>query len=71
VELARGQSLEAILSSTRMVAEGVETTFAAVELARRHGVEMPIAEQMSCVLRDGKSPRAAIRDLMERSLKSE
>jgi glycerol-3-phosphate dehydrogenase (NAD(P)+) len=71
IELARGRMLPDILGSTRMVAEGVETTFAAVELARRHSVEMPITEQMYRVLRDGKPPRDAIRDLMDRALTSE
>lgn len=71
VELARGRSLEEILASTKMVAEGVETTVAARDLARRQGVEMPITGQMYAVLRERKPPREALRDLMERSLKSE
>ncbi|HEU0138387.1 MAG TPA: NAD(P)H-dependent glycerol-3-phosphate dehydrogenase [Bryobacteraceae bacterium] len=71
IELARGQTLSDIVSSMRMVAEGVQTTFAAVELARLHGVEMPIAQQMNAILRDGRPPREAIRELMERSLKGE
>jgi glycerol-3-phosphate dehydrogenase (NAD(P)+) len=71
IELARGRNLDEVLASTRMVAEGVETTFAAHQLARQHRVEMPITEQMYAVLRHGKTPRDAIRDLMDRSLKSE
>ena len=71
LELARGRKLAEILGSTNMVAEGVETTFAAVDLAKRLGVEIPIAEQMHAVLSDGKCPRAAVRDLMDRALKSE
>lgn len=71
IELGKGRSLQQVLASTKMVAEGVETTFAAVDLARRLGVDMPITTQMDPVLRDGKSPRDAIRFLMERSLKSE
>jgi glycerol-3-phosphate dehydrogenase (NAD(P)+) len=71
IELARGRALPDILASTRMVAEGVETTFAAVELARRHSVEMPITEQMCLVLRHGKPPQDAMRDLMDRALTSE
>lgn len=71
IELARGHTLSDIVSSMRMVAEGVQTTFAAVELARLHGVEMPIAQQMNAILRDGRPPREAIRELMERSLKGE
>lgn len=71
IELARGRLLSEIVASTPMIAEGVETTFAAVELAARHGIEMPISEQMASVLRDGKSPQAAMRDLMERTLTRE
>lgn len=71
IELGKGRSLANILASTKMVAEGVETTFAAVDLAARLGVEMPIAAQMSAVLRDGKEPQDAIRYLMDRALRSE
>ena len=54
-----------------MVAEGVFTTHAAVELARVHRVEMPITAQMDAILQSGKSPREAIHDLMTRSGKRE
>ena len=71
LELARGASLQQIVGSTRMVAEGIETTAAAVELAQLHDIDMPITREMFAVLRLGKSPKLAIRELMERSLKSE
>jgi glycerol-3-phosphate dehydrogenase (NAD(P)+) len=71
VELARGRKLDEIVSSMKMVAEGVKTTDAAVDLAKRHAVEMPIAEQMYEMLHAGSSPQEAIRRLMERSLKGE
>jgi glycerol-3-phosphate dehydrogenase (NAD(P)+) len=71
IELGRGRRLEEILGSTRTVAEGVSTTYAAMDLSRRCGVEMPIAAQVNAILRGGRSPREAIRELMERSLKSE
>ncbi len=71
LELARGQKLVSILASSKMVAEGVETTAAAVELAQQHDVEMPITREMYAVLRLGKSPKLAVRELMERALKSE
>src|SRR5574337_621284 len=71
VELGKGRRLAEILGSMRMVAEGVGTTAATVELARRTGVEMPITEQMHAVLDQGRSPRDAIRELMERRLKHE
>jgi glycerol-3-phosphate dehydrogenase (NAD(P)+) len=54
-----------------MVAEGVRTAYAAVELAAKKHVEMPIAQQMYEMLHNGKPPRDAVRELMERSLKSE
>jgi len=71
VELGRGKLLSEIVQGMNMVAEGIQTTYAAVDLARRESVEMPITAQMYEVLRHGKPPREALRDLMERSLKSE
>jgi glycerol-3-phosphate dehydrogenase (NAD(P)+) len=71
VELARGRQLDEIVSSMKMVAEGIKTTNAAVDLARRYSVEMPISEQMFQVLHFGVPPREAIQTLMERSLRSE
>jgi glycerol-3-phosphate dehydrogenase (NAD(P)+) len=71
MELARGRGLAEIVSSMRMIAEGVETCDAAVELGRKAGVDLPIIEQMHAVLHGSKSPRVALRDLMERSLKGE
>ena len=53
------------------VAEGVRTTRAALGLARKHGIEMPITEQMELILNEGKDPREAIRDLMLRPGKDE
>jgi glycerol-3-phosphate dehydrogenase (NAD(P)+) len=71
IELAGGRKLDEIVNSMKMVAEGIKTTDAAVELAARHGVEMPIAGQMFQMLHAGASPQEAIRRLMERSLKGE
>ena len=72
VELGRGKKLPQILSHMHgTVAEGILTTYAAVGLARAHQIEMPITEQMRAILRDGKPPKEAIRDLMARSAKSE
>lgn len=71
VELARGRKLDEIVRSMNMVAEGIKTTNAAVDLARHHGIEMPITEQMFQMLHFGVPPREAIQRLMERSLKGE
>jgi glycerol-3-phosphate dehydrogenase (NAD(P)+) len=67
VELGRGRKLPEILEQLGgKVAEGVRTTSAALGLARMHGVEMPITEQMAAILEEGKSPQDAIRELMAR-----
>jgi glycerol-3-phosphate dehydrogenase (NAD(P)+) len=71
VELGKGRKLDDIIGSMRMVAEGVGTTRATIELARKRRVEMPITEQMYAVLYEGRAPRDAIRELMERRLKHE
>ncbi|HEX7283967.1 MAG TPA: NAD(P)H-dependent glycerol-3-phosphate dehydrogenase [Vicinamibacterales bacterium] len=71
IELAHGHSLQAILSSTRMVAEGVRTTEAALALSARHHIEMPIAREMSDVLAGRTDPQTAIRNLMGRKQKLE
>ena len=71
MQLAAGKSLHEIVSSMRMVAEGVNSTVSAMDLARKHGVNMPITEQVYAILKQGKNPAQAIRDLMERSLKAE
>ena len=71
VALGRGKSLEAILSESRSVAEGVRTSKAASELAQRHSIEMPITNEMFQVLYRNEPPRLAIQRLMTRSLKAE
>ena len=72
VELGRGRKLEDIIAGMHgMVAEGVLTTNAAVGLARRANVEMPITEQMHAILQQGKPVADAIRDLMGRPSTSE
>ena len=71
IELAKGRKLEDIVSSMTMIAEGVETTSAGVELARKFNLELPITLQMDSILKGIRTPRDAIRELMERSLKNE
>jgi glycerol-3-phosphate dehydrogenase (NAD(P)+) len=71
IELGRGRSLPEILSQTRMVAEGVRTTGAALALGARHGVELPLAAQMSAVLEGRTTARSAVEALMLRPQRSE
>ncbi len=69
--LAGGRGLADAQRHVGQLAEGVPTTRAAVELARGAGVEMPIAQQMHAVLFEGKDPRQAVYDLMQREPKAE
>jgi glycerol-3-phosphate dehydrogenase (NAD(P)+) len=69
--IGRGESLDEIVASMTMVAEGIATTISALELASDYGIEMPIAEQVYCILFEGKDPRAAITELMTRKMKRE
>lgn len=70
-ELAKGRSLESIQRAMNMVAEGVNTTKAALKLARRYDVEMPITEQIYQALFEGKDPQEAIKEMMLRGPKRE
>ncbi len=69
--LGRGRRLADIRAEMNEVAEGVPTCRSARELAARTGVEMPITEQMFRILNDEVEPRAAMRDLLGRSLRDE
>ena len=72
IELGKGRKLPEILESLQgKVAEGVRSTTAALGLASRYGVEMPITEQMAAILHKNKSPKDAIRDLMSRPGRTE
>jgi glycerol-3-phosphate dehydrogenase (NAD(P)+) len=66
-ELGKGKNLNQILAAMNgKVAEGVLTTAAALGLARHHGVEMPITQQIDAILHHGRSPQEAMRELMAR-----
>ncbi len=72
VELGKGRRLDDIIAGMHgMVAEGVLTTNAAVGLAKKMQVEMPISQQMHAILHEGKPPKDAIRELMTRPGKVE
>ena len=71
IELGRGRPLPDILASTRMVAEGVTTTAAALELGTRYGVELPIAAEMAEVLAGRETAADAVGRLMLRRQRGE
>lgn len=70
-ELGRGRQLSEITAEMNMVAEGVKSTRAIVDLARAAGVEMPIAEHVAKVLYEGADPRDVVLSLMGREAKPE
>jgi glycerol-3-phosphate dehydrogenase (NAD(P)+) len=71
MKLGEGMKLTDILATTKSVAEGIATAQSAFELSRRHGVEMPIVEQVYRVIYEDAGPAEAVRTLMTRSLKAE
>lgn len=70
-QLSSGRSIDDIVGGTRMVAEGVRTSYAVVGLAAKVGVEMPIAQQVVAVLDGHCSPAEAVPALMGRESKPE
>jgi glycerol-3-phosphate dehydrogenase (NAD(P)+) len=71
VALASGKTLAEVVTEMRMVAEGVKTTRAVLDLAERNGIEMPIASHVGQVLYDGLDPKEAVLRLMTREAKQE
>jgi glycerol-3-phosphate dehydrogenase (NAD(P)+) len=70
-QLGRGRRLDDIVAEMRMVAEGIKTSRVVVELARRHEVEMPIAEAVYEVVHEGRPATEAYRGLLRRGYRPE
>ncbi|SRR5579875_40681 len=71
VELGRGRRLADVLLGMRMVAEGVQTAAPLLRLAERHGVEMPIVQQVAAIVSGATSVSKALAALMERPARPE
>lgn len=71
VKLGKGERLDSILGTMTAVAEGVQTSRAAMWLAKQYEVDMPIVQEVCQVLFEEKSCRTAVSHLMERSAKEE
>jgi glycerol-3-phosphate dehydrogenase (NAD(P)+) len=71
MKLGQGLKLKEILGLTKSVAEGVATAESAYALSQKYSIEMPIIEQVYKILYEDKDPSLAVKELMERSLKSE
>ncbi|MCL3836599.1 NAD(P)H-dependent glycerol-3-phosphate dehydrogenase [Aeromicrobium duanguangcaii] len=70
-KLGRGMSVEEITSQTRQVAEGVKSCVSVAELARLHGVDMPIVEHVRALVDGTMTPAELVETLISRSAKAE
>lgn len=70
-QLGSGRSLDEVVASMNMVAEGVKTSRAVVDLAAERGLEMPIARQVVAILYEGQTPAEGLLSLMSRDPKQE
>ncbi|MDC1173069.1 NAD(P)-dependent glycerol-3-phosphate dehydrogenase [Methylophilaceae bacterium] len=71
IRLAKGQDLKEILTGLGHVAEGVFTAAEVVGRSKKLGIEMPITQEVFAVIHKRKSPREAVLDLLDRSIKQE
>ena len=69
--LGRGETLEQVVAATRQVAEGVKSCRSILDLAHRHGVDMPLTEQVVRVCHEDTPPSVALLQLMKRETKPE
>ena len=69
--IGQGKSLEEAINEVHMVVEGAVSAKAALALAQKYNVELPIIEQVNKVLFEGKSADEAVKELMNREFKSE
>jgi len=70
-QIGRGRKLKEILSETEKVVEGIATSRAAYELAKRYCIEMPITQKVYEIIHEGKDPSSTVGELMTRDLKTE
>ena len=71
VNLGKGMSVEEVIAVTKQTAEGVKSCESILQLARDHDVRVPIIEQVTAVVHDGRSPKDVVNALMLRELKNE
>jgi glycerol-3-phosphate dehydrogenase (NAD(P)+) len=69
--LGRGMTLQETIAVTRQTAEGVKSCESVLDLARRHGVDMPLTETVVGIVHHGTPPKVALKELMSRSAKPE
>jgi glycerol-3-phosphate dehydrogenase (NAD(P)+) len=69
--LGRGMTLQETIAETKQTAEGVKSCLSVLDLAHRHGADMPITNTVVDIAHSGKPPQAAAKELMSRSAKPE
>jgi glycerol-3-phosphate dehydrogenase (NAD(P)+) len=71
LKIAQGMPIDKIISSMKMVAEGIKTSLSAYRLAKKMGIEMPITTEVYHIIYKGKDPKRAVKDVMTRELRVE
>jgi glycerol-3-phosphate dehydrogenase (NAD(P)+) len=71
VNLGRGMTVQEVVATTRQTAEGVKSCQSILELARRHGIDVPIIENVAAVVHEGRAPDRVADMLMSRARKAE
>jgi glycerol-3-phosphate dehydrogenase (NAD(P)+) len=71
VNLGRGMAVNEVIAVTRQTAEGVKSCDSILELARNHGVDVPIIEQVAAVVHEGRTPQQVVESLLSRARKAE
>jgi len=69
--IGRGYSVQAAMDEVKQIVEGVYSAKAALELAKKNNIEMPIVEQINLVLFENKSAEEAVTDLLLRDKRRE
>jgi len=71
VKLGQGMSVEQVIAETKQTAEGVKSCASILDLARAHGVDVPITEQVNNAVHHGASAEEIVRELLSRARKAE
>ncbi len=71
VNLGRGMAVPEVVAVTRQTAEGVKSCDSILQLARDHGVDVPIIEQVAAVVHEGRTPQEVVESLLSRARKHE
>ena len=71
VNLGRGMAVKEVVAVTRQTAEGVKSCDSILQLAREHGVDVPIIEQVAAVVHEGRTPQQVVESLLSRARKAE